>query len=138
VTRWKTRSLALLRGEIRNADQWGIPLWGGRTTLVATVIAIAVGALFAVRTLRAQSNRAAQSSTAPTLTPQQRIQRSEFFAIKLGLQFGVPSHARANAIAKAATLSSAAIAASSLPLIASPTWSNIGPLPMTEPRTSAA
>src|SRR6266446_5796713 len=103
-----------------------------RSTLVTTVIAIAVGAVFAVRTPRAQSDPVAHSSTAPTLTPKQRIERSEFFASKLGLQFGLPPHARAKAIAQAEAMRSVAIAASSFPLIATPTWSNIGPLPMTE------
>jgi hypothetical protein len=103
-----------------------------RTILGATLVAIAVGALFAVRTPRAQSDPAAQFSEAPTLTPQQRIERSEFFASKLGLQFGVPAGARRNAIAQARAMRSAAIAASSLPAISLPTWSNIGPLPMTE------
>src|ERR1019366_7918850 len=103
-----------------------------RAILGATLVAIAVGALFAVRTPRAQSDPAAQFSEAPTLTPQQRIERSEFFASKLGLQFGVPAGARRNAIAQATAMRRAAIAASSLPAISLPTWSNIGPLPMTE------
>jgi len=103
-----------------------------RTILGTTLVVIAVGALFGVRTPRAQSNPAAQSSEAPTLTPQQRIERSEFFASKVGLQFGVPAGARRNAIAQARAMRGAALAASSLPAISSLIWSNLGPLPMTE------
>jgi hypothetical protein len=68
----------------------------------------------------------------PLLNAQQRIDRDFYWMNKLGLQFGVPPHARAAAIAQATAMRRAAIAASSLPDIPSLTWSNIGPLPMTE------
>ena len=59
--------------------------------------------------------------------------REQWYAERLGLQFGVPQHARIDAIAQAAqALHPGTMEASSFPNVASLTWSNIGPLPMTE------
>ncbi|MGC1678120.1 MAG: hypothetical protein WA740_11375, partial [Candidatus Binataceae bacterium] len=67
------------------------------------------------------------------LNAQQIRMREQWYAERLGLQFGVPQHARTDAIAQAAqALHPGTMEASSLPNVASLTWNNIGPLPMTE------
>ena len=73
------------------------------------------------------------SGNPPALNAQQIQKRQQWYAERLGLQFGVPTHARADAIAQAAhTTHPGTTQASSLPNAASLTWNNIGPLPMTE------
>jgi hypothetical protein len=42
------------------------------------------------------------SEQGPSLSAQDRVRRSEFFASKLGLEFGVPAAARRSAIIQAA------------------------------------
>ncbi|HUZ33858.1 MAG TPA: hypothetical protein VMV19_17390, partial [Xanthobacteraceae bacterium] len=72
------------------------------------------------------------SGSARPLNAQQIQARQRWYAERLGLQFGVPRHARVDAIAQAGRTLHAGSAASILPDIASLTWNNIGPLPMTE------
>ncbi|MHB8382566.1 MAG: WD40/YVTN/BNR-like repeat-containing protein, partial [Candidatus Binataceae bacterium] len=67
------------------------------------------------------------------LSAQQIRTRDQWYAERLGLQFGVPPHARADAIAQAAqALHPGTLETSNLSNVASLTWNNIGPLPMTE------
>jgi hypothetical protein len=90
-------------------------------------------ALFTLNEHSRAADLNASSEQLALLSAQDRVRRSEFFASKLGLEFGVPDAARRSAITQGAAT---ALSASALSAAVTPTgslsWSNIGPLPMSE------